>query len=181
MKIKNQKGTIITGGLVLGLALSIAVVIPMVNVYQDFNTPLSGSSKLESANSSITKQQEAWMNGDFSSNSTASPARISADIRTAEQIGKATRIWVTDWDSNQKRKVPTNPTRYDEIEGLTPDYISDSFTANSYENGTGYYYVCEEDGKIKVGIAESDLELINDFGVSISYDATGPAWAFIEQ
>ena len=34
-------------------------------------------------------------------------SQIAADIRTAEQIGKALRIWYTDEDANTKRELPS--------------------------------------------------------------------------
>ena len=39
-------------------------------------------------------------------------SQVSADKRTAEQIGKAVRIWATDTDANSSRKIPEAATLY---------------------------------------------------------------------
>ena len=68
-------------------------------------------------------------------------AQVSADKRTAEQIGKAVRIWATDIDAGA-RNIPTgNPVEYSTISGLCPAYISSGYTARSFTGGAGKYYV----------------------------------------
>ena len=109
---------------------------------------------------------------------------VSADIRTAEQIGKAVRIWVTDVDAG-KREIPTSPTLYSDIDGLTPDYIGAEWTAKTLKSGEGYYYVSSiEDGreqKITVAIAGSKEEAQKLSELDYGYDGKKAALAYIEQ
>jgi len=111
-------------------------------------------------------------------------SQVSADIRTAEQIGKAVRIWVTDADYDDGRELPTSPVEYDELEDLTDTYISSGYTAKSYRYGIGKYYVSsseEYDGqKVRVAIAESEEDAENLTEYDDVYDGTGAAWAYIE-
>ena len=110
-------------------------------------------------------------------------SQVSADKRTAEQIGKAVRIWATDTDAAATRTIPTSPVlytaskdvtkaTYDDavtagtvatncpLYGLTPDYISDGYVAKSHKTGEGKFFVSSVGGgtnnanqKIVVGIA----------------------------
>ncbi|MBQ7668496.1 MAG: prepilin-type N-terminal cleavage/methylation domain-containing protein [Clostridia bacterium] len=110
-------------------------------------------------------------------------SQVAADKRTAEQIGKAVRIWETDIG---KDNLPTTPTKYDEIEGLCPTYISSDFIAKSYEDTEGTYYVCavgEGDNKkivVGVGNAEAcDLTTPSE-PVEITYVGGESGWAYCE-
>ena len=68
-------------------------------------------------------------------------AQVSADKRTAEQIGKAVRIWATDIDAGARNIQTGAPVEYSTISGLCPAYISSGYTAKSYKGGNGQYYV----------------------------------------
>ena len=110
-------------------------------------------------------------------------AQVSADKRTAEQIGKAVRIWETDIGEGQ---LPTTPTKYYEISGVTPLYISSGYTAKSYEGGNGAYYVCAVgegyNQKIAVGIGDStSCNLATPSSpVNITYGYGEAGWAYCE-
>jgi hypothetical protein len=98
---------------------------------------------------------------------------VNADIRTAEQIGKAIAVWRMD---GRDRKVPTSPIEYDELEGLE-GYISVVCKPTSLEDAK--YYVMSEDGKIKVAIANEASE-VEQLGPNDNYDGTVAGWAYIE-
>ncbi|MBQ7668007.1 MAG: prepilin-type N-terminal cleavage/methylation domain-containing protein [Clostridia bacterium] len=76
-------------------------------------------------------------------------AQVSADKRTAEQIGKAVRIWATDIDAATAHNLPANTAagvQYDstgtpKLDGLCPAYISAGYTAKSLGSTAGKYYV----------------------------------------
>ena len=108
-------------------------------------------------------------------------SQVSADKRTAEQIGKAVRIWATDVDAGAKRAIPVDEVAYDnawrtdsvgaiqatetttegtQLVGLCDTYISKGYTAKSLAEGPGLFYVSSvgtgdnnAEQKILVGIA----------------------------
>ena len=141
MKLSNNKGTIITGTIMM-LGLISLIAVP---------------------NLSGIRQR----------------SQVSADIRTAEQIGKATRIWAVDVDTEGGRELPTEAVRYDEINELD-DYISPDYTANSYRYGTGYYYVSGDGQKIRVAIAGNKEEANNLTDWDNNYNGYA-AWAYVEK
>ena len=117
-------------------------------------------------------------------------AQVSADKRTAETIGKAVRIWVTDiYDENgQKieRELPDDPVEYSEIEGLCPAYISSGYTARSLNRKTGSYYVSyytypdDEHQKICVYIG-NEKQSKPESSVNVFYDGSRSDWAYVEK
>ena len=129
-------------------------------------------------------------------------SQVSADKRTAEQIGKAVRIWATDTDAAEGRIIPANGTvlQYDELNadktnknflGLTPDYISVGYTAESHSSGAGLYYISSvgtgvnnADQKIAVGIgtAPEDFTSISiATKADVKYTGGAAGWAYLEQ
>ena len=136
-------------------------------------------------------------------------SQVSADKRTAEQIGKAVRIWATDIDAagSEARNIPTGVVRYDvekidgntstELKNLCPDYISSGYTAKSFANEAGTFYVSSfgagtnnANQKIYVGIdtpkASTTLgepaTLAAPTNASVVDYAGGTyGWAYIEQ
>ena len=115
---------------------------------------------------------------------TRQEAQVSADIRTAEQIGKALRIWATDIDADGDRSLPNAPVEYSEVYGLTPAYISSGYTAKSLALGTGKYYVTSVGTgyykKICVYIGEEPPTQPTD-AVTVDYDGLMPGWAYAER
>ena len=111
-------------------------------------------------------------------------SQIAADIRTAEQIGKAIRIWYTDTDANSKRVLPSlNNTdtainniivRLDSVntaegkifEGFT-NYMSIPTAPKSWSaTETGAYYVSTTGSSTDNGVSQKIV-----VGIS-SHDAT---------
>lgn len=125
-------------------------------------------------------------------------SQVSADKRTAEQIGKAVRIWATDVDAagTTPRVIPTSEVVYSTgLTGLCPDYISDGYTAKSYKTGAGLFYVSSvgqgtnnANQKIVVGIASDEdaaTALTGDgtaaTSVTLNYNGGDAGWAYQEQ
>jgi len=119
-------------------------------------------------------------------------SQVSADKRTAEQIGKAVRIWATDVDAGGTRTIPTAVTIYTDtttFANLCPDYISSGYTAKSLGSTAGSYFVSSVgDGvnnanqKIIVGIAAAAGDLATDAeGLAKVYNGGEAGWAFTEQ
>jgi len=124
-------------------------------------------------------------------------SQVSADKRTAEQIGKAVRIWATDVDAAgaTPRTIPTSEAVYTSLDGLCPDYISDGYTAKSYKTGAGLFYVSSvgqgtnnANQKIVVGIAaagDAATALTGDgtasSSVTVGYNGGEGGWAYQEQ
>ena len=121
-------------------------------------------------------------------------AQVSADKRTAEQIGKAVRIWATDIDA-AARTIPTAITEYDAggtLSGLCPAYISSGYKAKSYPGGEGVYYVSSygsgvnnADQKIWVGIGLGGDAPAKPAAIgsttTVTYDGSAAAWAYAEK
>lgn len=126
-------------------------------------------------------------------------SQVSADKRTAEQIGKAVRIWATDTDAAEGRTIPSTATQYDDIDtdgttnknfaGLTPDYISSGYEAASLTGGAGKYFVSSvgsgvnnSEQKIAIGIASAAADLSAITGKSdVTYSGGTAGWAYLEQ
>ena len=110
-------------------------------------------------------------------------AQINADIRTAEQLGKAIRIWETDRDASAERILPSlknSDTNIDNIivelnennvtvggnaglfKDLT-DYIALPDAPKSWQGGgNGAYYVSTTgDNRIVVGISKAGETISN--------------------
>jgi len=127
-------------------------------------------------------------------------SQVSADIRTAEQIGKAIRIWATDVDAGN-RDIPAQGTikLYTDTTvfgNLCPDYIGAGYTAKSYGNPAGKFFVSSvgagvnnAEQKIIVGI---DVETATDSkiakvlatdtdGLKVTYNGGAAGWAYFEQ
>ena len=81
-------------------------------------------------------------------------SQVNADIRTAEQIGKAVRIWLTDATITEQitRESLISGTNSKEYKGLTNigGYISDDYVAQALSGGK--YYVSLVGDKIVVSI-----------------------------
>ena len=133
-------------------------------------------------------------------------SQVSADKRTAEQIGKAVRIWATDVDAGATRTIPGTATKYDAawaeasgvwtededhiLAGLCETYISKGYEAKSLTGGPGYFYVASvgtgdnnANQKILVGISKvgTDLTATGATRDSITYKGSEAAWAYLEQ
>jgi len=119
---------------------------------------------------------------------------VSADIRTAEQIGKAVRIWQTDSDTEKVRVIPgensTNPILYyaycsgsegfNEFAGIDY-YVGSDYNASSMSKEATYFISSIGEGvkqKIIVGIDElsedgktpKNLSLFNEEGEKLTYE-----------
>jgi hypothetical protein len=102
-------------------------------------------------------------------------AQINADIRSAESIGRALRIWlVSDFDS----LIPSVPTEYNKVEGITEEYVSLTMKPMSLKNAE--YYVVNDNGRIKVAIAK-EAEDVDELSDDKSYDGRDAGWAYVEQ
>jgi len=124
-------------------------------------------------------------------------SQVSADIRTAEQIGKAVRIWATDVDADKTRNIPTDIVAYNDntkIVGLCPAYIGAGYTAKSLGSTAGTFYVSSvgagvnnAEQKVIVGIATAanQLTIEKEDGVNkpvtVDYAGGTAAWAYQEQ
>lgn len=100
-------------------------------------------------------------------------SQVSADIRTAEQIGKSIVIWSVD---GINRKVPTTVTKYDELEGIE-EYIYSEAKVSSLKDAE--YYVVNDNGTIKVAIAKEASD-VNKLNVDDKYDGTDAGWAYVQ-
>ncbi|MBE5812592.1 MAG: prepilin-type N-terminal cleavage/methylation domain-containing protein [Clostridiales bacterium] len=73
-------------------------------------------------------------------------SKVNADIRTAEQIGKAVRIWMTDTSAEEKDTTRRDSIKtavdYSTLEEIG-QYISTEYTAKSFfsETDGGKYFV----------------------------------------
>ena len=133
-------------------------------------------------------------------------AQVSADIRTAEAIGKAVRIWATDEDAGDhliphkdsgsgKTIVEYKTLGSTLTPKFCPDYISDGYIAKSYANKAGLYWVTSFVGtgtnnsaqKIYVGIDEKNgtapktLTAPTAAVAKANYKGGTAGWAYIEQ
>lgn len=87
-------------------------------------------------------------------------SQVNADIRTAEQIGKAVRIYLTDTGAGT-RSVGTTWKKYSEITGIN-SYIPTSYAPKSVTTNDGSYWVkeftpssaAEGETRIAVGIGK---------------------------
>jgi len=124
-------------------------------------------------------------------------SQVSADKRTAEQIGKAVRIWATDIDAGV-RPIPAdtaNLKAYDNdtaLPGLCETYISSGYTAKSLTAGPGNFYVTSTKAaddvnnatqKIIIGISKTgtDLGSLPADADDVTYDGTEAGWAYLEK
>jgi len=81
-------------------------------------------------------------------------SQVSADIRTAEQIGKAVRIWLTDADINKANTregllTTANSALYSGLTDIS-SYISTGYTANALTGGK--FFVSLVNNKVVVSI-----------------------------
>jgi len=128
-------------------------------------------------------------------------SQVSADKRTAEQIGKAVRIWLTDVDAGSrsiytaeevanKATAPLMSKKYDDsFTGLCPTYISAGYTAKSLAGGTaGNFYISSLEGdgvnnaneKIYVYIGTASVARPTT-AAEANYDGTAAGLAYVEK
>ena len=122
-------------------------------------------------------------------------SQINADIRTAEQIGKAIRIWETDSAATDTRTVPALAagalTNYGALANIG-DYISDTYDAKSFGTTAGEYYVAADaNNRIMVAIGAAagtnyattgNAAAGTVVGTTVTYNGNGTAgWAYIEK
>ena len=71
-------------------------------------------------------------------------SQVNADLRTAEQIGKAVRIWLTDTgagDAEARKTAIANWTALDSIGNNITEYITTDYVPKSYLTSGGEYFV----------------------------------------
>jgi len=123
-------------------------------------------------------------------------SQVSADKRTAEQIGKAVRIWLTDVDASATRVIHAatgdsgKAKVYDEawtptitngkvsfgaedstastLKGLCDTYISKGYLAKSLTGGAGQFYVTSLAGTGENNANEKIYIFIAENGASIT-------------
>lgn len=96
-------------------------------------------------------------------------SQVNADVRTAEQIGKAVRVWLTDGNINETRaREAYIRNQYMALTAMDTDTVKDvqanvgegleDYISLTYQpNLAGYnYYVGLINGKVTVGIGETD-------------------------
>lgn len=100
-------------------------------------------------------------------------ARVKTDIRAAEQIGRAVRMWLTAtdvgtselrWNELKQKKV------YSELPGID-DYIETTFEPTVFV-GAKFYVSVNDEKKVEVRIAEeSTKETTNEYTITNCYQA----------
>ena len=106
-------------------------------------------------------------------------SQVSADIRTAEMVGKGIRIWLTDGTLQETKareeNIEEKVVKLDELEA--GEYISLDYKPMSLKDAE--FYVTSVDGKIKVAISK-DASDVNKLSANDMYDGSGAGWAYVE-
>lgn len=99
---------------------------------------------------------------------------ITADIKTAEQIGKIVKIAID--DEKIENQISNEYKKCSDVDGLIGEYLMGEDKPLSLENGS--YYIKSENGVIKVVIATSEEEA-NE--VTEQYDGTKAGITYVSE